>query len=249
MTQKDGRLGIGVIGAGRVGPVLAAALAGAGHAIVGISAHSEDARDRVDSMLPGVPVLEVRQVVERSELVIIAVPDDQLPDLVSGLAAVDAWLPGQLVLHTSARYGVRVLDPARPAGIIPLAVHPALTFTGTSLDLARLREAWCAVTAPGPVLPIAQALVVEMGAEPVVVAEEHHEAYADAIGAASEFSTAIVGQAIAGLRDIGIDEPGRVLSAVVRSAVDNALRGAGADSIDLAGLDDTTAAPRKENGD
>ena len=95
----------------------------------------------------------------------------------------------------------------------------------------------------------AQALVVEMGAEPVVVAEEHREAYADAIGAASEFSTAIVGQAIAGLRDIGIDEPGRVLSAVVRSAVDNALRGAGADSIDLAGLDDTTSAPRKENGD
>jgi predicted short-subunit dehydrogenase-like oxidoreductase (DUF2520 family) len=88
-----------------------------------------------------------------------------------------------------------------------------------------------------------------MGAEPVVVAEEHREAYADAIGAASEFSTAIVGQAIEALRDIGIEEPGRVLSAVVRSAVDNALRGAGADSIDLAGLDDTTSAPRKENGD
>lgn len=249
MTPKDGRLGVGVIGAGRVGPVLAAALAGAGHAIVGISAHSEDARDRVDGILPGVPMLEVLQIIERSELVILAVPDDQLPDLVNGLAAVNAWLPGQLVLHTSARYGVRVLDPARPAGIIPLAVHPALTFTGTSLDLARLRDAWCAVTAPGPVLPIAQALVVEMGAEPVIIAEEHREAYAEAIGAASDFSTVIVSQAIAGLRDIGIEEPGRVLSAVVRSAVDNALLGAGADSIDLAGFEDSATAPRKENGD
>ena len=249
MSQKDGRLGIGIVGAGRVGPVLAAALAGAGHAIVGISAHSADARDRVDSMLPGVPLLEVPQIIERSELVILAVPDDQLPDLVSGLAAVDAWQPGQLVMHTSARYGVRVLDPARPAGIIPLAVHPALTFTGTSLDLARLRDAWCAVTAPSPVLPIAQALVVEMGAEPIVIAEEHRAAYADAITAASEFSTAIVGQAIAGLRDIGVEEPGRVLGAVVRSAVDNALRSAGADSIDLAGLDGPASTPRKETGD
>ena len=147
----------------------------------------------------------------------------------------------QLVLHTSAAHGVRVLDPARPAGIIPLAVHPALSFTGTSIDLARLREAWCAVTAPSPVLPIAQALVVEMGAEPIVVSEEHRAAYADAIQSASDFSTAIVSQAMGALRDIGVDEPGRVLGAVVRSAVENALRSATVDSIDLAALADRGA--------
>ena len=31
--QRDGRLGIGIIGAGKVGPILGAALAGAGHAL------------------------------------------------------------------------------------------------------------------------------------------------------------------------------------------------------------------------
>ena len=45
-AQRSGRLGIGIIGAGRVGPVLGAALAGAGHAVVGISAVSEASRDR-----------------------------------------------------------------------------------------------------------------------------------------------------------------------------------------------------------
>ncbi len=232
MTARDGRLGVGIVGAGRVGPVLGAALAAAGHAIVGVSASTDDERDRVESMLPGVPVLEVPQLVERSELVVLAVPDDQLAELVGGLAALGVWQAGQLVLHTAARFGTAVLDPARAAGAIPLAVHPALAFTGTSIDLARLRDAWCAVTAPGPVLPIAQALVVEMGAEPVVIAEDDRAAYADAIAAASAFSTAIIGQSVDALRAIGVEQPGRILGGVVRSAVENALQSAVVDSID-----------------
>ena len=232
MSARDGRLGIGIVGAGRVGPVIGAALAGAGHALVGVSASTDDERDRVESMLPGVPMLTVQQIVERSELVVIAVPDDQLVELVAGLAALGAWQPGQLVLHTSARHGTAVLDPARAAGAIPLAVHPAIAFTGTSIDLARLRDAWCAVTAPSPVLPIAQALVVEMGAEPVVINDGDRPAYAEAIEAASQFSTAIIAQSVGALRSIGVDEPGRVLGGVVRSAVENALQSAAVDSID-----------------
>lgn len=229
VSGRDGRLGVGVVGAGRVGPVLAAALAAAGHALVGISAGTDDERDRVEALLPGAPVLDVPAIVERSELVVLAVPDDQLPELVSGLAILGAWQPGQLVLHTAARYGTVVLDPARAAGAIPLAVHPALAFTGTSVDLARLRDAWCAVTAPAPVLPIAQALVVEMGAEPVVIAEDDRAAYADAVGAVADFSGALIGQSVAALRAIGVDEPGRLLGGVVRSAVENALQSGGAD--------------------
>jgi predicted short-subunit dehydrogenase-like oxidoreductase (DUF2520 family) len=235
VSRRSGRLGIGIIGAGRVGPVLAAALGGAGHAIVGISTVSEAGRERADVLLPGVPVLTVPEVVERSELVLIAVPAAELEALVSGLAATGAWQPGQLVAHTAPEFGVGVLAPAAAAGGIPLALHPAMAFTGTSLDLVRLRESWFAVTAPTPVLPIAQALVVEMGAEPVVVAEADRAAYADAIAAATGFSTAIVAQAAGALAAIGVERPGDLLGPLMRSAVENALGAAGAyraDTID-----------------
>lgn len=223
MARRDGRLGVGVIGAGRVGPVLAAALGGAGHAVTGINAVSDDSRDRAEAMLPGVPILEVPAIVERSELVILAVPDTELPPLVAGLAATGAWQPGQLVLHTSPAHGYGVLEPARAAGAIPLAVHPALAFTGTSMDLVRLRESYCAVTAPAPVLPIAQALVVEMGAEPIVIEEADRPAYAEAIATATGFSTAIVGQAVGILQTLGVENPGSLLGPLVRSSVENAL--------------------------
>ncbi len=233
MTQRPGRLGVGIIGAGRVGPILGAALAGAGHAIVGISAISQESRDRAEAILPLVPILTVPQIVERSELVIIAVPDAQLESLIAGLAATDTWQPGQLVLHTSARFGTAVLAPARAGGVIPLAIHPAMTFTGTSIDIARLADSYFAVTAPIPVLPIAQALVVEMGGEPVVVSEGDRPSYAEAVETATAFSTAIVEQATRILEGIGIERPGAVIAPLVRSAIENALARTSPDTLDL----------------
>ena len=237
-AQRSGRLGIGIIGAGRVGPVLGAALAGAGHAVVGISAVSEASRDRADAMLPGVPILEIPDVIERSELVILAVPESQLEALVAGLAAAGVWQPGQLELHTAAGYGTAVLAPATAQGAIPLAVHPARSFTGTSVDRYRLHEAYFAVTAPTVVQPIGQALVVEMGAEPVIVAEEDRAAYAEAIATATSFSAAIVGQSMGILQKLGIEQPGRLIAPLVRSSVENALGVQVADAIDLSELEE-----------
>jgi predicted short-subunit dehydrogenase-like oxidoreductase (DUF2520 family) len=222
--QRPGRLGVGVIGAGRVGAVLASALRAAGHAVVGASAVSRDSLDRVEALLPGVPVLEIPTVVQRAELVLITVPDDALPELVAGLAATRAWQPGQLVVHTSGRFGWRVLEPAVAGGAIPLALHPAMTFSGTSLDLSRLVECSFGVTAPGPVLPIAQALVVEMGAEPVVIAEEMRGLYHSALAHGSNHLVTLVAQALDLLRAAGVESPGRMLGPLLSAALDNALR-------------------------
>jgi predicted short-subunit dehydrogenase-like oxidoreductase (DUF2520 family) len=231
--ERSGRLGVGVIGAGRVGPVFGAALGAAGHGVVGISAVSEASRERAQAMLPGVPILEIPDILERSELVILAVPEAELPTLVAGLAATGAWQQGQLVMHTAARYGVEVLAPAQAQGAIPLAIHPAMAFTGTSIDLIRLRESYCAVTAATIVQPIGMALVVEMGAEPLLIAEADRAAYAEAIAVATSFSSAIVGQATEALTGIGVENAGRILAPLVRSAVENALAITTPDTIDL----------------
>lgn len=212
-----------MIGAGRVGPVLGAALASAGHALVGISAVSQESRDRADAMLPGVPVLPVPDLVERSALVLVAVPDAALPGLVEGLAQAEVWIAGQLVVHTSPRFGTGVLLPAVRCGAIPVALAPAMAFTGTSLDLGRLREARCAVTAPAPVLPIGQALAVEMGCEPIVVAEEDREAWAAALHEAVAPLERTMQEAATRLVRLGVEDPDAVLGPIARSALERAL--------------------------
>jgi predicted short-subunit dehydrogenase-like oxidoreductase (DUF2520 family) len=169
-------------------------------------------------------VLDALEVVRRSELVVLAVPHDELPGLVAGIAEVGGWQLGQLVLHTDPLHGVEVLRPAAERGAIPLAVHPAIAFTGTTMDLRQLQASFAAVTAPAAVLPIAQALAVELGCEPVVIAEQDRAAYGEAIATASGFSRAIVGQATSLLRGVGVENPGGYLSALVSSTVEQALR-------------------------
>lgn len=222
-TGKPGRLGVGVIGAGKVGAVLGAALRAAEHQIVGVHAVSETSRERAEMLLPGVPVLPIPEILRRAELVILAVPDDALAELVSGLALAGHWQAGQLVLHTAGRYGTEVLAPASAAGAISLAVHPAMTFTGMSMDLERLGDCVFGVSASNMVLPIAQALVVEMGGEPVVIAEADRVKYHAALSHASNHLVTVAGQSAGILAGIGVEHPERMLSALMRASLENAL--------------------------
>lgn len=222
--NQPGRLGVGIIGMGHVGPVIGSALRAAGHAIVGVTASSEASRERADAMLPGIPILDVRTLVERCELVVIAIPDDEIGPLVEGLATLKAWQPGQLVVHVSGAHGVGVLAPAQSCGAITLAIHPAMTFTGTSVDVARLVGTPFAVTAAAPVLPIAQALVVEMGGEPVVVAEEARTLYHAALAHGANFLVTLLAQAQDTLRAAGVEDPGAYLRPLCEAALDRVLR-------------------------
>ncbi|VEG27917.1 Rossmann-like and DUF2520 domain-containing protein [Actinomyces howellii] len=221
--RPDGRLGVGVISAGRVGAVLGSALRAAEHQVVGVHAVSEASQERAEILLPGVPVLEIDEIVERAELVVLAVPDDALGPLVQGLADLGRWQPGQLVVHTSGRYGVGVLEPARRCGAIPLAIHPAMTFSGWSADLVRLTGCPMAVTAPGPVLPIAQALAVELGGEPFVLAEQARPAYHAALAHGANHLVTLVGQAVRLLGAAGVEDGAATLGPLLSAALDRAL--------------------------
>ena len=116
-------LRVGVVGAGRVGAVLGAALAAAGHRVVAVSAVSEASLERAATLLPDVPVHPVEEVVAAADLVLLAVPDDALTDLVAGLATTRVWRSGQIAAHTSGAHGLAPFAPAVDQGVIPLALH------------------------------------------------------------------------------------------------------------------------------
>ncbi|MGH8867015.1 MAG: Rossmann-like and DUF2520 domain-containing protein [Actinomycetes bacterium] len=223
-AERPARLAVGVIGVGRVGSVLGAALAMAGHRVVAASGVSDGSRERAEALLPDVPLVAPQDVPASADLVLLTVPDDALPGLVEGLVATGSVRAGQLVAHVSGRYGVGVLDPATAAGALPLAMHPVMTFTGTTVDLARLAGCPFGVTAPEPLRPVVEALVVEMGGEPSWVPEERRALYHAALANASNHLVTLISQSMELLRSAGVDEPGRMLGPLAGAALDNALR-------------------------
>jgi len=224
MSERPARLDVGVVGTGRVGAVLGAALARAGHRVVAGYGVSVTSKNRANTLLPGVPLVSTDEVFRRAGLVLLAVPDDVLPGLVTGLAQTGAVQKGQLVVHTSGRYGIGVLDDATRAGALPLALHPAMTFTGTSVDLERLAGAVFGVTAPEPLWPVAEALVVEMGSDPVRVAEENRTLYHAALAHGANHLITLVADAMDLLRAADVDQPDKVLAPLLSAALDNVLR-------------------------
>jgi predicted short-subunit dehydrogenase-like oxidoreductase (DUF2520 family) len=223
-SSRPGRFTVGVIGAGRVGPVLGAALARAGHSVVAVSGVSERSRRRAADLLPGVPLLPAQEVAVRAELLLFTVPDDALAQLAAGLVSTGAIQPGKVVVHTSGRYGTAVLDPVLKAGALPLALHPVMTFTGTDVDLARLSGCSFGVTAPEPFRPMAEALVVEMGGEPEWIAEELRPLYHAALASGANHLVTLVAQAAELLRASGVAHPNHMLGPLLGAALDNALR-------------------------
>lgn len=222
--ERPARFDVGVVGAGRVGAVLGAALARAGHVVTGVSAVSEESLERAATLLPGVPVKPIPDVVAGAHLVVLAVPDDALADLVAGLSATGTFTPGQLVLHTSGAHGISVFEAAVDSDIVPLAIHPAMTFTGTELDLERLHDCCFGVTTVDLARPVGEALVIEMGGDPVWIAEEDRITYHAALAHGSNHLVTLVAQSMQLLGEAGVDDPARVLEPLLSAALANTLQ-------------------------
>ncbi len=234
------RLTVGIVSAGRVGSALGNALERAGHVVFGVAAISDASKHRARTRLPDSQILPVEQVAARSELLLLAVPDAELPGLVRGLATAGVVRPGTLVAHTSGANGVAVLEPLTALGARPMAIHPAMTFTGHDEDLSRLANTCFGVTAADDIgYAVAQSLVIEMGGEPVRVAEENRTLYHAALAHGSNHLVTLVLDAVQALRQslagpgllgqqLVDDQPNglaeRLLAPLASAALDNALR-------------------------
>ncbi|MGF0311466.1 MULTISPECIES: Rossmann-like and DUF2520 domain-containing protein [Nocardiaceae] len=230
------RLTVGVVSAGRVGTAFGEALERVGHVVVGAAAVSDASLARVRDRLPESQVLPVDDVARRAELLILAVPDSELASIVAGLAATGAVAPGKLVVHTSGANGVSVLEPLAALGAVPLAIHPAMTFSGRAEDTDRMTAACFGITASDEIgYAVAQALVLEIGGEPVHVAENNRALYHAALAHGSNHLVTLVVDAVEALRvalagpgfpgsDAERGVPERVLAPLLEAALDNALR-------------------------
>jgi predicted short-subunit dehydrogenase-like oxidoreductase (DUF2520 family) len=252
MVQFDGlrpaRLKVGIISAGRVGTALGVALERADHVVVACSAISHASRQRAQRRLPDTPVLPPPDVAAGAELLLLAVPDSELAGLVSGLAAASAVRPGTIVAHTAGANGVGVLAPLTQIGCVPLAIHPAMTFTGSDEDISRLPDTCFGITAADDVgRAIAQSLVLEMGGEPFNVREDDRILYHAALAHAGNHIVTVIADALEALRaalrgSVGAppacggllgqqsvdDQPGgiaeRIVGPLARAALENTLQ-------------------------
>ena len=214
---------IGLVGAGKVGIVLATALVRAGHTVVSVWDPSPAAIDGARETLGDFQAAStVAEATAGADLVLLAVPDDVLQGLVQTLAAEGNDWHGVNVVHVSGRYGAAVLNPLSEQGAAAIALHPAMAFSGDrDTELSRITGARFAVTAGDRTT--AENLVRDMGGIPFKVDESDRVLYHAAMTHASNHLVTLVVQSSAMLASISINDTSDVLRPALAAALENAL--------------------------
>lgn len=183
-----------IVGPGRAGTSLAAALAGTGHwrveALVG----------RGD---------DVRGAAAGVDLLVLAVPD---PAVAEVAAAVEPTA-GVVVAHMAGSLGLAVLAPHAQRAV----VHPLASLPGGELGAGRLRNVWWGLAAGGD--PLVEEVVADLDGRPLHVGDDDRVRYHAAAAMAANHVVALLGQVERVAATIGV--PVGAYTALARTAVDN----------------------------
>jgi predicted short-subunit dehydrogenase-like oxidoreductase (DUF2520 family) len=123
---------IAIVGAGRLGRVLARTLHREDWKIAAVVTRSKaSARSAVRSVGAGYALVGVSTRVLQAGIILIATPDDAILRVAKKLARIggDEWR-GKVVLHTSGALDDSVLAPLARRGAATGAIHPLQTFAG-----------------------------------------------------------------------------------------------------------------------
>jgi predicted short-subunit dehydrogenase-like oxidoreductase (DUF2520 family) len=207
-----------VVGAGRVGLAVAIFLQRLGVDVT-VGVRSDRGRERVEtnSDLPTAPSAEA---VRGAKLVLLAVLDDELPSLVTALAAEGVFSQDQVVVHTAGVDGPELLTPAAAAGAKVAACHPVQIFNddleGT---LGRIPGTVWGVTGD----PSGREVVTMLGGRPMDVPASGRVRYHVSLVLAANGAAALSASAADILRAGGVIDPAAVLGGLVHASVDAAL--------------------------
>ena len=155
---------VGLIGPGRLGRTLAAALPRDRYSLDWICSSSwVSARRATRELRAGAPLRDWAEL-EAADCIVVTVPPDYSPRVLSRLLS-DVELAGKVILHTG------VAASAETAELETAGAHPACVFPISYLDKPQvnLGGACCAVSGSPPAVKLARRLVTHCGGTPITV--------------------------------------------------------------------------------
>jgi predicted short-subunit dehydrogenase-like oxidoreductase (DUF2520 family) len=205
-----------LVGPGRAGTTLAAAMAARGWRPIAVAGRAPGTTSVLRAAeLLGAPAREVGAAGIDADVVLIATPDAAIAETAGAIAP--SLRSGALVLHLSGActldelHKLRVTRPDVELG----SLHPLQSLPSVDAGLARLPGSWCAVDGP----PEVERLAVSLGMRPVHIRDADRVAYHAAATVASNHLVALLGQAARIADSAGV--PPAALLPLVRATIDN----------------------------
>ena len=196
-----------VVGAGRLGTSLAAALARRGWKPLLIV--DPDARAARACRLAAGAVRATRALRAGDRpggTVFVAVPDGELARVAAGLARSGVPWAGRAVFHTSGLLPARLLAPLAAKGAVTAALHPAQSFPRPDAPASAFKGITWGIEGEPAGVEAATAVVRALGGRALLLAEKDKALYHAACVLASNAVAALQGAAAGLLAAVGLGE-------------------------------------------
>ncbi len=204
-----------IVGAGRLGTVLGAALVRRGWTAAAIVDKDPKAaresrriigRGKAMPYRPVLPGKELDGTVRLGDVVIIAVPDDAVGRVAAGLARSGVSWAGRFVFHTSGLLPARVLEPLRKRGALVASVHPVQSFPRKDAPPSIFRGITWGVEGEPAAVAAAEEMIRGLRGNVLLLSEKDKPLYHAACSLASNAMIALGWTASGMFGAVGIEE-------------------------------------------
>ncbi len=198
---------LSIIGCGRAGGTIAAALASTGLVEIGqVLNRSVPSAEHAVATLGAGTVAESGRQLAAADAWLIATPDDEIASAAQRLQQLAIVAPDHIVFHLSGRHGTDVLASLAGDGAATAAVHPVRSMPFISTDAASFRGTVCvAEGAPGALHGLGTAFKA-CGAEWREVEVINRGLYHAALAIISNVTKGVIWKSQGWLEQAGLDQ-------------------------------------------
>ncbi|SEJ73817.1 Predicted oxidoreductase, contains short-chain dehydrogenase (SDR) and DUF2520 domains [Propionispira arboris] len=197
---------VGIIGAGKVGSVLAIALQREGINVCAVSGGGSDSAkilaDRIGILFCRDTALVAREV----DIILIATPDREIKNVVNLLKISGEMRDGQIVFHVCGSQSAEILAGLRSFGVAVGSIHPLQSFSSIEAGLKNLGSSYFAIDGDEQALVKAKEFVGKLNGICMYVPPEDRALYHAAACMASNYLTALLHSTVTLMKTFGVDE-------------------------------------------
>ena len=198
---------IAIIGAGRLGTCLGAALSRAGHTVASLSCRSlRSGRESRRLIGRGSLFTDPAAAAEQGSIVFLTVPDEAIQPLAAGLAGTGIDWRTRIVFHCSGLFPSSLLGPLAARGARTASFHPVQSFPRKSRRKSLFRGIFIGLEGDQEAIRRGRALAADLGARSLLIRPADKPLYHAACSSASNLFTALLSASVSMMEEAGIDK-------------------------------------------
>jgi predicted short-subunit dehydrogenase-like oxidoreductase (DUF2520 family) len=183
---------VAIVGAGKVGSVLARALYHRGYQLTGIVSSTLESAYQLANQFGVAAGTTESSVVPNAQIVFITTPDRCIGEVAGQIAKDNGFYPGQIVIHTSGCLPVEVLQPASEQGAFIGCMHPLQSFANKELASENLSGIYFALSGQVQVVEQAEKIVKAFGGKCFTIIDKDKALYHAAACIVSNYTVSLM---------------------------------------------------------